>query len=213
VALGPRKLDQSSDANGSAKRISAIEVLRKIIKISRRKDFSSSSEISARQLADNERVDPNFSPPKSLCQRSRASTEMIDPHRSIDQDQRRFLGLRRRTALISFSVPPRAANLLALSIAMRASRPACRSAVFSSRPVNLRAFSSKSSSKFSVVRICINMHKSDRWVKKPCQEAPNSGYGVQALPCIEQHSLKAVYSKPKNRRLFGQILGVLVSLW
>jgi hypothetical protein len=114
-----------------------------------------------RELTDDERVDEN----EPLAQKSGeprvASTEMVDPYRRVDEDQRedlrtgrgRRLGTRRR----AFSDPPRAASRRALSRAIRASRPAWTIAVFSLKPVRLRALSRRSSSKISVVLICISM--------------------------------------------------------
>jgi hypothetical protein len=51
----------------------------------------------------------------------------------------------------SFSVPPKAANLLALSLAIRASRPSLTRAVFSLIPVNSAALANNVSSMFKVV--------------------------------------------------------------
>ena len=63
-----------------------------------------------------------------------------------------------------FSLPPSLANLLALSLAMRASNPSFTKAVFSFMPVILDAWSIKLSSIFNVVLmlsphyiICLNV--------------------------------------------------------
>jgi len=59
-----------------------------------------------------------------------------------------------------FSVPPRAAKRLALSLEMRASSPMRTSAVFSDTPVSLPASLSRRGSILSVVLICTMMHVS-----------------------------------------------------
>jgi hypothetical protein len=56
------------------------------------------------------------------------------------------------------SLPPSAAKRRALSRAMRASKPALTTAVFSAMPLSRVASRSRVSSIFSVVLICINMH-------------------------------------------------------
>ncbi len=63
-----------------------------------------------------------------------------------------------RTGLREFSEPPSSASLLALSRAIKASRPNLTKDVFSLTPVSLDAFLIMSSSMFNVVLICINMH-------------------------------------------------------
>src|SRR5712692_6412674 len=114
-----------------------------------------------RQLTHDERVDEN----EPALQKGReprvAFAQMIDPDRCVDENQRGVLpegrarrrGARRR----SLSEPPSAASLRALSRAIKASRPAWTIAVFSFRPVRLRALSRRSSSRISVVLICISM--------------------------------------------------------
>ncbi len=57
-----------------------------------------------------------------------------------------------------FSVPPRRARRLALSLATSAFNPRRTSVVFSLTPVNSAAFSSNPSSMFNVVFICMNMY-------------------------------------------------------
>jgi hypothetical protein len=78
-------------------------------------------------------------------------------------------GRRRGIGRSVFSVPPREASLLALSRAMRASSPAWRTEVFSFSPLSRCASRRRSSSRFSVVRICMSMAarcscvKAGRW--------------------------------------------------
>ena len=74
-------------------------------------------------------------------------------------------GRRRGIGRSVFSVPPRAASLLALSRAMRASSPAWRTEVFSFSPLSRCASRRRSSSRFSVVRICMSMASRCRRVK------------------------------------------------
>jgi hypothetical protein len=74
-------------------------------------------------------------------------------------------GRRRGTGLRPRSVPPSAASRRALSRAISAWSPACSTAVFSRSPLNSWAFASSASSMIRVVRICINMVFSCRWVK------------------------------------------------
>src|SRR6476646_7548851 len=86
-----------------------------------------------------------------------ASAAVIDPDRGIDQDHRRARRDRRRRGGVAIgNCPPRSASRWALARAIRASRPAWISAVFSSTPVSSRARAILSSSRLRVVRICIN---------------------------------------------------------
>jgi hypothetical protein len=87
------------------------------------------------------------------------SAQMVYPNRCIDEDHladRRAVR-RRGTARRRGSDPPSAANLRALSRAISARSPSCTSAVFSCTPVTPRAFATRSSSRISVVRICISV--------------------------------------------------------
>lgn len=87
-----------------------------------------------------------------------APSQVVDPHRRIDQHYEVFRERRRRIERSPFSVPPKAANLRALSSATRASSPAWTIAVFSLIPLRRLALASSSSSMFSVVLICMSMH-------------------------------------------------------
>ena len=86
--------------------------------------------------------------------------QVVDPDRCIDQnhaDFRATLDLRRGLERAFVSEPPNAANRMALSRAMSASKPARTTAVFSRSPLNCVARPSNASSMFKVVRICISM--------------------------------------------------------
>ena len=84
--------------------------------------------------------------------------EMVNPHRGIDEYHATRLGRRRRIGASLRSVPPSSANRLALSLAIKASRPMRTSEVFSEMPVSSVALRSKASLMLSVVLICINMY-------------------------------------------------------
>ena len=81
----------------------------------------------------------------------------------IDQDHRRARrGRRRRGGVVIGNRPPRSASRWALARAIKASRPAWISAVFSTIPVSSRARAILSSSRLRVVRICIKYASSCR---------------------------------------------------
>jgi len=79
---------------------------------------------------------------------------MINPNRRVGKNQLDF-ALRRGIAFSSGMLPPKAANLRALSRSIRALRASRTSAVFSATPVNSRAVRRRSSSKAMVVLISI----------------------------------------------------------
>src|ERR1022692_3111308 len=81
-------------------------------------------------------------------------TEMVDPNRGIRENQ---FGrpLRRGIFFNSGIVPPRDANLRALSRSMRALRASRSNAVFSATPVNSWAMRTRSSSNATVVLIAL----------------------------------------------------------
>ena len=86
---------------------------------------------------------------------------MLHPNRRINQhghEPLRARVRRRRTRRSLGSLPPKAANRLALSLAIKASSPARTTAVFSAIPLSRAASLKRASSIFKVVLICINMH-------------------------------------------------------
>lgn len=88
-----------------------------------------------------------------------ACSQVRHPYRGIGNDHVYFLAdLLRGIGCRSLSVPPSSASLLLLSRAIKASKPSLTREVFSLTPVNSEALFSISSSIFSVVLICINMH-------------------------------------------------------
>jgi hypothetical protein len=112
-------------------------------------------EVAQCQLADHEGMGRDGTFFEIVDQIRKGSTEVIDPDRCVDEDHRDAFVGRLRGARARVSVPPRAARRCALRWTISARRPACTTAVFSARPVSLRAFSSNSSSRIRVVRICI----------------------------------------------------------
>ncbi len=111
------------------------------------------------QFADDKRVTLNFGALQKRNQPDVAPAQMLHPDRGVDQYQRpSAAGRRRRIFRRRVSLPPKAASLLALSRAIKASSPACTTAVFSVIPVSCAACLSKVSLILSVVLICISMH-------------------------------------------------------
>lgn len=109
--------------------------------------------------------------------------QVLNPNRCIDQRHYAAGGRRRGIGRIFFSVPPSAAKRRALSSAMRASKPRRTKAVFSVMPVSLAAFSSRSSSMFNVVRICIILHRlciRSQWGHPSSETAWRSTVGLVA---------------------------------
>ena len=123
-------------------------------------------EAAENQLSDHEWMGGDGTVFKIADQCGNGSAEMIDPDRRIDEDHREPLaGRRLRGARARLSEPPSAARRCALRWAISARKPACTTAVFSARPVRLRAFSSNASSRINVVRICIIVPCSYAYVK------------------------------------------------
>lgn len=124
-------------------------------------DLGPSAHLSESQLADDERVNQNEPILEKPTETGVSAPQVVDPDGRVDERQpavfRPYGGRRLRAKRRPFSEPPSAASRRALSRATRASRPAWTIAVFSFRPVSLRAFSSSSSFRISVVLICINM--------------------------------------------------------
>jgi hypothetical protein len=157
-------------ADAAARKLVAVDELEGLVMIRRLRsrhlpkkaeDFRPSLQPTERQLTQDERVDENQPVAQESLKPRVASAQMVDPDRGIDQDQRCSLRVRRERRWGArrkpFSEPPRAASRRALSRAISASRPALTIAVFSLKPVRLRALSSRSSSRISVVLICISM--------------------------------------------------------
>ena len=97
---------------------------------------------------------------QKILEKRHAFSKVRHPNGSVYQDHFPGLGRRRRIGRMSGWEPPIAASRRAASRARRASRPACRRAVFSRIPVSFLASSINSSSRSSVVRMQIIMHDS-----------------------------------------------------
>src|ERR1700690_3527089 len=97
-------------------------------------------------------MDHNVPLVKTLTHFLVSRTEVVDPNRGIRENQ---FGrpLRRGIFFNSGIVPPRDANLRALSRSMRALRASRINAVFSATPVNSWAMRTRSSSSARVVLI------------------------------------------------------------
>jgi len=116
----------------------------------------------ARDLAHDEGMTEDLGTGEEPSQANVAPPEMVHPDRGVDQRHAERRLRRRRGARRDFCVPPSAARRSALARAIKASMPACKRAVFSLIPVNRRARSRRSSSRFNVVRICLRMHEGCR---------------------------------------------------
>src|SRR5258708_705738 len=109
-------------------------------------DRRAAPKIPERELSEDERMTQDL----RVLQKGRESSipfpEMVDPDRRVDEDHREAeRGRRRRADRRRGSLPPSAASRRALSRAMRASRPARTTAVFSRTPESCRAFSTRRS--------------------------------------------------------------------
>jgi len=119
-----------------------------------RKNLRAAFQIAARKLAKNERMHQHQSIVQRVEKMRLAATEVVDPHRRVDQDH--DLWRRRGIALSCVSLPPSLAKRLALSRSISALNPAWIRAVRSFMPEISWAAFSKSSSRLIVVRILIS---------------------------------------------------------
>src|SRR5580698_3992071 len=103
------------------------------------------------KFCHDEGMDHNLPLVKMLAQLFVSRAEMVDPDRGVCENQCRRL--RRGTFFNSGIVPPRDANLRALSLSIRALRASRINAVFSATPVNSWAVRTRSSSSATVVLI------------------------------------------------------------
>jgi len=123
------------------------------------KEFVSVFDVTTGQLTDYKKMADHLCVEEQFFKMTAAPPKVGNPNGGINDDHGYDLAdLRLRIGRRSFSVPPSLARRLLLSRAIRASSPRRTSAVFSLRPVKRDAFSKISSSMFSVVLICINMH-------------------------------------------------------
>src|SRR5580693_10576558 len=105
--------------------------------LQQRNDLARVSKMTERHFTCDKRMPDDLRLAQQIRKARVPLSQVVHPDRRIDQDHcggTRWRGLRRLTLRRSGSEPPRAANLRALSRAMRASRPACTTAVFSLRP-------------------------------------------------------------------------------
>lgn len=93
-------------------------------RVHEREDFLAVPKGAAGKFSKNERVDFHLAVLEKGRQSGVASPQMIDPHGAVDQHYETFRERRRGAGRSSFSVPPRAASLRALSNATSASSPA-----------------------------------------------------------------------------------------
>src|SRR5229473_6214578 len=115
-------------------------------------------QTAARQFTDDERMSRNLHGFQELHKGRILLAQVVYPYRRINQHAFYRPAVRLRgMAFRLLSVPPNAARRRALSRAMSATRPACKTSVFLVKPLNLRACSSSVSSIINVVLICINM--------------------------------------------------------
>ena len=128
-------------------------------------DLCSSTQPSASKLSHHKRMRDDMAVNKHLTQPRIPAPEMVDPDRRVHQNHAALPDRRRGIDLSLFSVPPSSARRRALSRAIKASSPRCMSAVFPLTPVSFAARSKSAASMFSVVLICMNMHRKCRSVK------------------------------------------------
>ena len=115
-------------------------------------------DVPTGQFTPHKGMKQHFADVEQYTELGMAPPQVLDPHRRVDKHgQRAAAGRRRRIGRRAGSLPPSAASRLALSVAMSVRKAACTTAVFSSRPLSLRACSMSWSSMISVVLICINM--------------------------------------------------------
>src|SRR4051812_20631101 len=110
------------------------------------------TEVPERYFADDKGMYEDPARLQQLGQFIVAALEMVDPDRRIDEDHAR-LGRRRGTGERSGSVPPSRASRRALSRSINALKASRRRGALSETPVSARAFSSKASSRATVVRM------------------------------------------------------------
>ena len=124
-------------------------------------DLPTSSQMAYGDFADHGRVYRDFGLLEQAGEPLGAVPEVVDPDRGVREDHACRFGFgaarRRRGWRSRFSLPPSRARRRALSRAIRAARAALTVAVFPSRPLSRRAFSSNSSSSSSVVLMRISM--------------------------------------------------------
>ena len=94
-------------------------------------DRGAVSEPSASNFTDDKRMRYDAVLDEEVGKARIPTTEVIEPHRRIDEDHPRTLGRRRGADRACASDPPRAASRFPASRAINAFRPACTNAVFS----------------------------------------------------------------------------------
>jgi hypothetical protein len=107
---------------------------------------------SKRKLRRDEGMDDNLAKMEMLAHLFDSVAEMVNPNGGVRKNQL-ALGLRRGMRLSLGIVPPRAANLRALSRSIKALRASRISVAFSDTPVNSCAVRRRSSSRATVVLI------------------------------------------------------------
>lgn len=107
---------------------------------------------SKRKFRRDEGMNDNMASIEMLAHLFNSVSQMVNPNGSVGKNQF-ALGLRRGMRLSFGIVPPRAANLRALSRSINALRASRISAAFSDTPVNSCAVRTRSSSRAMVVLI------------------------------------------------------------
>lgn len=129
--------------------------------VHQREYFAPILHVPTSELANNIRMTHRLSVTEQLFQVRVALRKVTYSHRCVYKNHLHCSeSLLRGIAFNCFSVPPNSASLLALSLAIKASRPSFTNVVFSLIPVNSDAFSTNSSSMFSVTLIL--MHPSSK---------------------------------------------------
>ena len=123
------------------------------------KQFTPTPERSERQLPDDHRMHHHLGRLEVGHQFGIGSSEVIDPHRRVDEDHELTDVLRRGGALACLSEPPNAMSRREVSIWTNASSPLRTRTELSSLPVNARARSSSSSSIVTVVRTLSSLQR------------------------------------------------------
>lgn len=113
------------------------------------------TQASASDLAHHERMHHHGRTLQQVDKPRVATAEVIDPHRSVDQDQAGRSVRLRGAAFNASWTPPIRASRLALSRSISAFKASLKTAVRSMGPVSLMALASNSSSMLMVVRMLL----------------------------------------------------------
>lgn len=145
LAMQDMAVDELQNLIGASER-SGRQVLQQL------ENGSSIAQAATGNLPHDERVHQGRGPLQQVHEPGVTPTQVVNPDRGVDQDQVEFPARRRWAASSEGCVPPSRARRLALSRSINAFKASLRRAVLSMGLTNLLAFSSNSSSMWTVVR-------------------------------------------------------------